>query len=530
MSSFTGTGKLIRFMLRRDRFLLPIWVLVIAYFPVALIPGIKEIWPTQPDRDAAVVMIQGTPAFTALLGKVHDSSLGGLVAWRGSIMTLVLGVIVALTVIRHTRTDEEAGRRELIGSTVVGRHAGPAAVLVIAVVADLVIGGLIGAGLIGQGEDTTGSITMGAQYAAAGILFAGIAAVCAQLTRGAGSARAILLIVLGAAFLLRMTGDMNADLSWLVWVSPVGWLERLEPFGGNNLEVLGLFAGAVVVLIAVAFVLQSRRDIEAGVLPTRPGRAEAAAGLANTFGLAWRLQRASLLGWSIGFAVMGTLLGSMVNGIDDMLTSSRTMAQVMARMGGSGVLTDAFVASMTGIMALAAAGYSIQATAKLRSEETAGRTEQVLATNVHRTGWAASHLAFAFVGPAIGLAIGAVGFGIGAGPASGDIGTGVTDALVGTAVQLPAVWVLTGLATLLFGVLPRLIGFAWVALTLCLLFGQLGAALQLPQWVLDLSPFTHVPQIPGHEITARPLLWLALAVVVTTVVGLVGFGRRDLSH
>lgn len=528
MSTLTGTGKLIRFTLRRDRFLIPVWVLFIGYFPAALTPGIKEIWPTQADRDAAVVMIGNTPAFTALLGKVHDASLGGLVAWRGSLLTLILGVIAALTVIRHTRADEEAGRREVIGSTVVGRHANLTAVLTVAIVASLLVGVIAGASMAGQGEDPTGSWVLGAQYAASGVLFAAIAGVCAQLTRGSGSARGIVFIVLGIAFLTRMAGDMTEGASWLSWASPVGWLEQLQPFGENNWWVLGLFAAAVVVLVAAAFILQSHRDIEAGIMATRLGRAEAGPGLSTTFGLAWRLQRGGLIGWTIGFVVMGGMLGTMVNGIKDMLNSSDLMKQAIAQMGGSDVLTDAFIASMLGIMGLAAAGYSIAAAGKLRGEETTMRSEQLLATNVSRVGWTMSHLVFAFVGPVIVLGAGALAMGLSYGAAIGDTGTALGHSLAGTAVQLPAVWVLTGLTTLLFGVLPRLLGLAWVALTLCLVFGQLGAALQLPQWTLDMSPFTHVPQVPGHDVTAGPLVWLGAVVVAATAVGLAGFRRRDV--
>ena len=60
-----------------------------------------------------------------------------------------------------------------------------------------------------------------------------------------------------------------------------------------------------------------------------------------------------------------------------------------------------------------------------------------------------------------------------------------------------------------------------------------GQALQLSHWVLDVSPFTHVPRLPGGAVTmlttGTPLLWLSLAVVALVAVGLTGLRRRDIS-
>jgi ABC-2 type transport system permease protein len=528
MSTLTGTGKLIRFILRRDRFLLPVWILVFGYFPVALVPGITEVWPTQAARDSGMEMANASPAFTALLGKVFDPSVGGLVAWRGSLMCVILGIISAVTVIRHTRTDEEAGRRELIGSTVVGRHAPLAAVLIVVVVANLLVGGIAGLGMSAEGQAVEGSWMLGTQYASTGIVLAGIAAVCAQLTQGSGSARGIFFLVLGAAFLLRMTGDLNNDLDWLLRASPLGWPQLLQPFGANDWPVLLFPVAALILLTALAFVLQSHRDIEAGVLANRLGPAHAGRSLSSGLGLAWRLQRAALIGWTIGFAILGLMFGSMVNGMDELLSSSATMSDVLVQMGGTTVLTQAFIASMLGIMGLVAAGYGIQATLKPRAEETGLRAEQILATHISRLSWTGGHLVFAFVGPAVVLAAGCLGMALTYGAAISDPGTALSEVMTGWVVQLPAVWVLTGLTTLLFGLVPRLLGLAWVALTVCLLFGQLGAVLRLPQWALDLSPFTHLPQIPGDDFSLPPMLWLTGIAVAATGIGLAGFRRRDL--
>ena len=89
-------------------------------------------------------------------------------------------------------------------------------------------------------------------------------------------------------------------------------------------------------------------------------------------------------------------------------------------------------------------------------------------------------------------------------------------------------WLPGGIAVALFGLLPRLSSAAWGAVALFLLLGQFGAALRLDQPLLDLSPFTHIPKVPGHEIGPVPLVWLTAVTVVLTVAGLAGLRRRDI--
>jgi putative exporter of polyketide antibiotics len=79
------------------------------------------------------------------------------------------------------------------------------------------------------------------------------------------------------------------------------------------------------------------------------------------------------------------------------------------------------------------------------------------------------------------------------------------------------------------GVLPRFTGAAWGAVGLFLLLGQLGPVLNLSQWVMDVSPFTHVPKVPGGAVSATPLIWLAVTAAALAAMGLAAFRRRDLS-
>jgi ABC-2 type transport system permease protein len=96
-------------------------------------------------------------------------------------------------------------------------------------------------------------------------------------------------------------------------------------------------------------------------------------------------------------------------------------------------------------------------------------------------------------------------------------------------VQLPAVWVIAGITVALFGLAPRLAMAAWGLLGVFLLLGELGPLLKLKQWAMDLSPFTHVPKLPGAPMRMMPVGWLVVVAGLLTAVGLAGFRRRDLS-
>jgi ABC-2 type transport system permease protein len=531
MSTLAGTRGLIRLILRRDRFLLPLWILVLALLPVQTAAGIDQFYSSPAALQELYGTVQSTPGLLALLGPVFGATLGALTVWRAGLVFTLVGLASLLTVIRHTRTDEEAGRRELLGSTVVGRHAPLGAALLVTFAADLAVGAVLGAAMLGLGLPATGSVAYGLSVAAAGWMFAAVGAVAAQLTEGAGGARGIGLGALGVAYGLRAAGDTagsDSGLGWLSWLSPIGWAQQTRPYAGERWWVFALPLAFVVVLVSAAFVLLGRRDVGAGVLPARLGPAEAAPWLRSPLALAWRLQRGMLLAWTAGLAVMGAVIGSVADSVNDMANQSAQLKDLLEQLGGEQALSDAYIAGAMVIFALAAAGYAIQATLQLRAEEEGLRAELVLATAVSRWRWAASHLLFGLLGPAVALAAAGLAEGLAYGLVGGDVGRQLPRVLAGALVQLPAVLVLSGIAMALFGLLPRLTPASWAALALAAFLALFGPLLQLSQWLLDLAPFSHIPRVPGADVSATPLAWLLAVAAVLVVVGLAGFRRRDL--
>jgi len=372
----------------------------------------------------------------------------------------------------------------------------------------------------------SGAFAFGLSWAGAGIAFAAVGALAAQVTESARAARGIAAAVLAGAYLLRAAGDASSTSTWLSWLSPVGWAQQVRPFAGDRWWVL-LYLLFFAALVSVgAYLLVARRDHGAGLLAHRPGRPAATAALSSPLALAARLQRGGLIGWLVGMALGGLVVGSIASQVGEFLDSDSAKDMIM-KLGGERGLIDAFLSAEMGILAVVVAAYGISTAMRLRAEETALRAEPILATRVSRLRYAASHIVVAIVGSTLLLLTMGVFAGFAHGAAGGDMS--VFGRVLGAAlVHLPAVWVLTGITVLVFGFAPGLIMAGWGALVVFLLLGQLGPIFELPQWAMDISPFTHTPKLPGGEFSVTPLVWLTLVAAALTAAGLAGFRRRDI--
>ncbi|GAB2863756.1 ABC transporter membrane-spanning protein [Streptomyces deserti] len=516
-----GTAVLLRFALRRDRLMIPVWIAVNALMVLSMPNSLQALYDTPADRAGLIRQMETNSSLRALIGPVFDDSLGALTAWRVGVYAAALAAVMSLlVVVRHTRDEEESGRQELLASGMVGRRASLTAALLAAAVANAVLALLVTAGLAGHG--TTGALAFGLGIAGVGMVFATMAAIVAQLTESARLARGLTAGVLGAAFVLRAAGDSATDdgSSPLTWLSPLGWLENLRPFADERWWVPALFAAAAVLQGVIAYGLAGRRDVGMSFLPTRPGPAAGRLGSAGA--LAWRLQRGSVLGWSIGFFLAGVVYGAMTEGAADLVGDNDNARQIMERMGGQAGLTDAFLSAMIGMLGLVAALYIVASVLRLHGEESSGRAEPVLANAVGRLRWAAGHLAVAFGGSVLIMLLAGLGFAVGHGEEAGPI-------LGACLVQLPAVWVIGGVAVLLYGMAPRVAMAAWGVAGAVLLIGWVGPALDVPEAVLDVSPFGHLPKLPGGEMEWGAVLVLTATAVVLVAGGLVGLRRRDLT-
>ncbi|GAA3235808.1 ABC transporter permease [Actinocorallia longicatena] len=524
MSAYAGTGTLLRLWLRRDRIMLPFWLYALTGYVASTALGFRSLYDTPASIHDFASGITSNGAMLAFYGELRAETLGGLVSWRlGSTGGAMVAVMAVFLVIRHTRAEEETGRLELVGSTAIGRRTALTAGLLVGVGAAVTLGVLASIVLIACGLPVAGSLAFAAGWTAVGLVFSAVAAAAAQFTENTRTARGLALAAVGASFALRAVGDAGPGA--LSWLSPLGWTGELAAYAGERWWVLFLPLAATAALTAAAYGLADRRDLGAGLLPTRLGPATGT--VRGVFGLAARLQRGTLLAWTAGFALYGAAIGGIAEGADDLVRDSGGTREILERIGGSGAVTDTFLSAMFGIIGLLVSAYGVQTALRLRGEETDTHLELLLATPARRPSWTLGHLVWTFGGIVVVLA--ACGLAAGTVRAASTGASSDIARLTGVALaQAPAAWTVAGAAVLLFGLVPRASQAAWGVLAAFGLLGQFGPLLELPQPVMDLSPFTHTPHLPGADAPLVPLVWLALTALVVTVAGIAGFTRRDL--
>ncbi len=523
---FTGTATLVRLVLRRDRIRLPIWVLSIVGLVGFSAHAVQGVYSTAHDRVVYAETVGQSSGSIALAGPpVGLRSIGGVTIFETSATSLVAIALMAIFLtIRHTRAEEEANRTELMRAGRLGRFAPPAAAAIAVTGASLLVGLGIAGWFVALGLPASGSTAFGASVAAFGICFTAVALVAAQVTEHARAATGGAAVILAVAFALRAVGDV----AWapLSWASPMGWSQAVHPFVDDRwwplLCVLVLSAGLAVV---AAHLLQ-RRDLGAGLVPTRLGSPTAGPRLRSAWGLAARLQRASVIGWSVGLGLGGVAFGSISGDLNRLIEDRPELRDVLVPGGGD--ITDGYLATTALILALVAGGFTVASTLRLRSEEVSGRVEPLLATRLSRLRWSIANCAFTGVSTAVVLAAGGIGLGASSAIVTHDAGR-LTDSITSALLYLPAGLVVAAVALLLIGWLPRAAAAVWAVLTACFVIGYLGPLFNFPSWVNDVSPYTHTPStLTGSFSIGSPLTLLALTALAGAV-GLVGLRRRDLS-
>jgi ABC-2 type transport system permease protein len=526
MSELTGTLPLTAFLLRRDRVRILVWIASVAALVALTAASTKGLYPDQRSLDEAAAVTKGNAAAVAFNGPAQGlDTVGGQVAFQVGASGLVLvGLMALLMTGRLTRGEEEAGRLELLRALPVGSRAPAAAALAVLLAMNVLVGVLVTGSLLANDLPAAGSVTLGASFTMLGLFVTGVALIAAQVTENTRVVYGITGAVLGASFVVRAVGDIgNGAVSWL---SPIGVAQKARPYAGEQWLPFLLLAGAGAGMVAAAAALSERRDVGGGLVAPRPGRAEAAEALGHPLGLAARLQRGSLIGWSVGVWLTGAAYGSIADSIDEFVGENEALAEALAT--GAGVsLTDSYLATSFRFLALISGGFAMQSVLRLRGEETSARAEPVLATPVSRIGWASSHLAVAVGGSLLLLTGAGVATGLTYALVARDMS--VVAPLVATGlVYAPALWLLVGLAAAVVGLAPRATAAVWAVLTWCFVVGVLGVLLDLPRWLTRLSPFEHVPQLPGAGVAVLPLVVLCAIAAGLSGAGLAGIRHRDI--
>ena len=402
--SLAGTGVLVRFVIRRDRVRIATWVVAVGVLVVLSAASVKGTFPTQHDLDAVVELERSAAAVIFNGPPLALNTIGGQIAYQLSTFELiVVGLMSSLMIGWLVRGEEESGRLELVRSLPVGSQAPTLAALLVVAGMDLAVGIITAVGLVALGLPAAGSMVLGIAVTMLGLVFATIAMVTSQVTENTRVVHGVTGVILGIAFIVRGVGDVNGG-SWS-WLSPIGWAQKTRPFAGETwwpLLVLVIAAGSAAWL---ASRLSTRRDLGAALVYPRPGPSRAAPSLGRPLGLALRLHRGTIAGWAAGVFAMGVAYGSIGDAIDQFAKDNETMAKMLQLSSGASI-TDAYFATAMTFTALLVAGYALQAALRTRSEESAWRTDALVATGMSRQRWMVANIAAMALGSTLVIAAG----------------------------------------------------------------------------------------------------------------------------
>lgn len=531
----TGVPALLRLHLRRDRWMILWWCLggALLYWSQAV--SIEGVYASQAEFTKAAAVMDDNAAFIALAGPARAlDTVGGQVTWQATAFgAIVAGLMSMFLVGRHSRAEEESGRDELVRSAAIDRSAPLIAALVHAMIANVVLGLLVALSLLSvrPGEASldglplpvADSVGIAIGLTACGWFFSATALVAAQLTQGTRAMYGIAGVVIGLSYALRAIGDVGNPV--LTWLSPIGWYQAMHPYSGLRWWPLLLLAAATIAALGIASALFRRRDIGAGLLADRPGPGQAGPRLGSGLGLAWRLQRGMVIGWSVGVFLTGFAYGSIGDSVEDLVGDSDFAKAFGA--AASADLVDGFYATSAVQLALITCGFAISSALRPRGEEEAGHSEVLLATGLSRRAWLAGHVLITVAGTTVVLALGGVGLGLGYALTTGDGG-----ALVGYSLPvlqyLAPVLTLSAVARLLYGVSPRGLVLAWLPLVLAVVVLVFGDLLELPRWLQDLSPFEHLALVPAESFEIWPVVAVAALAAMVSGAGQLAFHRRDI--
>ena len=540
MNALKGTWRLFLLQLRLDRVKVPLWVTITIGIIYVTLDQLKLAY----DSTEQVLLYASTTApsiVTRLLGgALTGPSIGEITIIESFLLIALLVCLVNIfLVVRHTRKNEEEGRSEIISSLIVGRQAGLTSTLLFA----FLLNTLFTVGLIAvytmNHFPLEGTLLYSIATGLMGMFFASVAAVTAQLFENSRSASGVAALIFTVSFLLRGLGDafgtlresgLGVESGFLSYLSPLGWVTNTKPFSGDEQPwLLGLIVGGIVLLIIGAYVLSARRDVAGSTFTSQPGKSHAPSYLLKRVGLVWRLHRTAFISWLGAMVIMGTMIGAVADEFDELIAGNDQMRELLAAIGG-GTPTDIMFSATFAISGLALAGYGLQILTRMQSEEGSGRTELLLSTPLSRFSWILQYILFATVSTLFILCATGLSAGLAYGIIVGDIWHHTVSLSMAIMVHAPAILVILGFAVLLFGLAPRFyVPLVWSMLTLCLLIYQLGTLLDLPEWIMNLSPFTHTPAVPSDAITFTPL-WIMSAVAVgLCIVGMAVYRQRNLT-
>lgn len=529
ITAVAGTGPLLRASFRHDaRRFLP-FIAIATALSVSSVIAYALVFPSAEARAGLAAALGSNPALGLIFGPARDlSTTDGFTAWRSLALGgffAALGAILLVTA--TTRAQEDSGQAELLAAGVMGRASRLLSAVVMTLLLSLVLGLVAGLATVLFGGGFESSMLLGMTFTATAWMFAGVAAVTAQLGSEARTSNSMAIGLLGVLFVERGFLYSVSAPEWTAWINPLGWMTETKPAAGDIWWPLLLAVGFTVIALVLAFILQARRDFGMGAIAPRPGPARGKD--RSPIRLALRLNQGSTIVWVIAFIALGVVFGYFAGSIKDVLVSNPAVAQILAAGATTpDQLLALFVVTILSLVGIVASIPGIQAMTRVRSEEMEDRLEPLMATAVARPRYYAANVTVAFLAPAVCVLI--AGALIALIASAADVGIDAGTTLLQAIVMIPAVWTVVAIAIAVIGARPQISLAAWAGVLLAFVLTVLGPSFHLWDWILAISPFWHVPTIAAASPDWSGLLVIGVACLILMAIGFAGFRRRDLAR
>ena len=528
---------LARFVARRSAQGAVLWGAVMGLYVYASTVGFTDLAPTAAGRQPFLAALAGNTGLKAMFGVPYRiDTVGGFVTWRATgVMSLVGALWGLLVATRVTRGEEAAGRWEpfLAGRTTHRRAAAQALaglacalllMLAIAAAATTAVGmrpnvsyGL-GRSFLFALATTTGA----AEFIVVGTLAAQIMPIRARAASLAAG-------VFGVAFLLRAIADIAPQAHWLVYLSPLGWVEQVRALSDPQplwLLPIGAFVAAGA---AGTIWLAGRRDLGASTWADKDAKEPHTGLLGSQRLLAIRLSRTSAICWVAIAGLASLLYGTFAASAGNAFASSgfaNKLTGGITHQGQQSTGVRLYAGIIFLLMMLALMGYVASASGAIRKQEAEGYLDNLLVRQVGRAAWLATRTTIVLAVTLLAGFTAGVGFWLGS---RGGAGISLGElAAAGMNAAAPAI-LLLGFAILVVGFAPR-----WTS-TLCyaliawsFLLDMLGSVIHPNHWLLDTSLLQHPALAPTTDPNWRVVATYAFLGVLLAAAGTTRFVRRDL--
>ncbi len=482
-------------------------------------------------------------ALRGLLGEpIHIELLGGFVSWRaGNTLPVVLGLWSVLALSGTLAGEAARGSLDLLASTPHSRRSialqklgGHVTALIAAMLLLSVITWLAGVAFaVLPGDDFTFTSAVG-QAALYGLLMLAAGSLSFATAPFVGRTRALAfgLIALFAGYLINSYASLSPVIDALRPLSWYSWTAGHRPLAGvTDWPSVGLLAVVTAAFLALGVLAFERRDIGDSAamrwlrLPSLP------AGIGGPFRRQLADRTGIAIAWGVGIGLYAALIVASADAFAESLTSIPQIAALIETIypgiditQPSGILQLTFFGFGSFIIGLAAASF----VGAWSGDETGGRLAVVMSAPISRVRWMLSS------GSAVMAAIGVMALVLAAILAAAIVSQGgeLAGPVGGVAVLGLASAAFAGIGLAVGGLVRASLAAPVAALLVIstFLLDTLGAALDLPDAILQLSLYKHVGQPMAGVFDPAGIVAAAVLALGGLAVGAWGLQRRDLDR